>query len=130
MEQFFLLDKTLEQSKISVVSLHLEGSALHWHKNYLKLKGRVPLWTEYVLAMKVRFGALAYEDPMAEIKKLRQMGSVHDYLQSFDALLDRVQLGEDQAVSCFIAGLRHEIEIMVRMFNPKSLQKAYSLAKL
>ena len=114
----------------SVLSLHLEGSALHWHKNFLKLKGRVPMWGEYALAMKSRFGALAYEDPMEEIKKLRQTGLVKDYLQSFDALLDMVQLGEEQAVSYFLAGLRHEIEMMVRMFNPKTLQDAYSFAKL
>ena len=70
-EQFFLLDKTLEHSKISVVALHLNGCALHWHKNYLKMKGRLPTWVDYVVAMKGRFGPLAYEDPMAEIKKLK-----------------------------------------------------------
>ena len=121
-EQFFLLDKTLEQAKISVASLHLEGSALHWHNSYIKLKGRIPLWGEYVLAMKARFGALSYEDPMAEIKKLRQTGSLKDYLQSFDALLDKVQLNEEQALSCFLAGLKHEMEVVVCMFNPKSLK--------
>ena len=129
-EQIFLLDRIGEQTKISVVSLHLEGSALHWHKSYIKLKGRIPLWGEYVLALKARFGALSYEDPMAEIKKLRQTGSLKDYLQSFDVLLDKVQLSEEQALSCFLAGLKHEMEVMVRMFNPKSLQEAYSLAKL
>ena len=33
-------------------------------------------------------------------------------------------------MSCFLAGLRHEIEMMVRKFNPKILQDACSLAKL
>ena len=44
--------------------------------------------------------------------------------------MDRAQLNEDQALSCFLAGLRLEVEIMVRMFNPRTLQAAYSLAKL
>ena len=79
------------------------------------------MWGEYVSAMRARFGALAYEDPMAELKKLRQTGSLHDYLQSFDVLLDKAQLGEEKAFSCFLAGLRHEMEMMVRMFNPKTL---------
>ena len=82
------------------------------------------------MAMKIRFGALAYEDPMAEIKKLRQTGTLNEYLQAFDVLLDKVHLGEEQAVSCFLARLRHEVEMMVRIFNPKTLQDAYSLAKL
>ena len=39
-------------------------------------------------------------------------------------------MGKGQALSCFLAGLKHDMEIMVRMFNPKTLQEAYSLAKL
>ena len=52
-EQFFLLDKTIEQARISVVALHLEGNTLHLHKNYIKLKGRIPSWGEYVTTMSV-----------------------------------------------------------------------------
>ena len=33
-------------------------------------------------------------------------------------------------MSCFLAGLKHDMEMMVRLFNPKTLQEAYSLAKL
>ena len=40
-EQIFLLDKTPEQSRITMISLHLEGYALYWH-NFLKMKGRIP----------------------------------------------------------------------------------------
>ena len=50
-------------------------------------------------------------------------------MQAFDRLLDKAQLGEEQALSCFLMGLKHEIEMMVRMFNPKTLQDACSLAK-
>ena len=75
-EHFFMLDKTLDHSKISVVALHLEGCALHWHKNFLKLKARVPNWEEYVRALRCRFGSLAYDDPMAELKKLKQTSTL------------------------------------------------------
>ena len=51
-------------------------------------------------------------------------------MKAFEMLLDRAQLGEEQALSCFLVGLKHEMEMMVRIFNPKTLQKAYSLAKL
>ena len=67
---------------------------------------------------------------MTEIKKLKQIGSLQDYVKAFDRLLDKAQLGEEHALSCFLVGLQHEMEIMVRMFNLKTLQKAYSLAKL
>ena len=45
-------------------------------------------------------------------------------------LLDKAQLSEGQALNCFLAGLRHDVEVSVRMFNPKTLQEAYALAKL
>ena len=83
-----------------------------------------------VQAMRSRFGHSAYEDPIAEIKKLKQASSLQDYLKSFDMLLDKTQLGEEQALSCFLARLKQDMEMVVRMFNPKTLQKAYSLAKL
>ena len=83
-----------------------------------------------MVALRSRFGPLAYEDPMADLKKLKQTGTLQDYMQAFDRLLDKAQLGEEQALSCFLMGLKHEIEMMVRMFNPKTLQDACSLAKL
>ena len=33
-------------------------------------------------------------------------------------------------MSCFLARLKHEIELMVHMFNPKTWQETCSLAKL
>ena len=88
-EQFFVLDRTAKQSKVSIIALYLEGSALHWQKSFIKLKGHVPCWNECVMAMKSRFGSLAYEDPMAELKKLKQTGSLKEYLRAFELLLDK-----------------------------------------
>ena len=129
-EQYFLLDKTLEASKIGIVALHLERCAPHWHKSCLKLNERVPSWEKYVGVTKKRFGSLTYKDPMAELKKLKLTSTLQNYLKAFDLLLDKAQLSESQALSCFLARLRHGIEMMVRMFNPKTLQEVYSLAKL
>ena len=129
-EQFFALDRIPEASKINVISLHLDRCALHWHKNFIKNKDRRVEWREYKEAIKIRFSLLAYDDPIAEMKKLKQTGTLQEYLVAFDSLLDRAQLREEQALSCFLAGLKHDIEIMVRMFNLRTLQAAYSLAKL
>ena len=60
-EQIFVLDRTLEKSKIPIVSLYLEGVALQWHKNILKLKNRTPSLGEYVKALRSRFGFAAYK---------------------------------------------------------------------
>ena len=64
------------------------------------------------------------------MKKLKQTGTLQEYLLAFNSLLDKAQLSKEQAVNCFLVGLQHEMEKMVRMFSPKALQTAYSLAKL
>ena len=40
-EQFFALDRIPEASKINVMSLHLDGYTLHWHKNFIKNKDKI-----------------------------------------------------------------------------------------
>lgn len=41
-----------------------------------------------------------------------------------------MELSEEYAISCFLKGLKAEIEVQVRMLSPRILMKAYSLAKL
>ena len=51
-------------------------------------------WEEYVIPLRNRFGLLAYEDPMAKLKKLKKVGPLMDYLKAFELLLDKAQLSE------------------------------------
>ena len=53
--------------------------------------------------MRSRFGHLAYENPMIEIKKLKLTGFLQDYLKEFELLLDEAQLSESQAFSYFFS---------------------------
>jgi hypothetical protein len=39
-------------------------------------------------------------------------------------------LTDPHKLSCFLGGLRDDIRLPVRMFNPKTLNDAYSLAKI
>ncbi|KAG8374641.1 hypothetical protein BUALT_Bualt10G0017100 [Buddleja alternifolia] len=131
-EQFFDVDETPFDAKVRIASVHLEGKALQWHQVYMKsrLTREIPNWEDYVRALHDRFGALLYEDPMAELMNLKQTGSVKEYLDKFDELLNNVELSETYAISYFLAGLKSEIAIQVRMFKPKSLKEAISLSKL
>ena len=58
---------------------------------------------------------------MEEIKKIEADRKLQEYFRDFDLLLDKAQLKEDQGLSCFLAGLKYDLEIRVRMFNPKTL---------
>jgi len=61
---------------------------------------------------------------------LRQTGTVQNFLDQFDELLNGVDLTEDQAVSCLLAGLKLEIVVQVKLLNTRSLMKAFNQAKL
>jgi len=131
-EQFFEIDQTVECMQVKIASIHLSGKALLWHQSFMKNRGlrEWPLRGEYKAAITMRFGAKPYDDPLAELMKIRQMGSVEMYQEQFDALINRVDLPNSYAVSCFLSGLNDDIQSAVRMFKPGTLHDAYCLAKL
>ncbi|XP_071688098.1 uncharacterized protein [Rutidosis leptorrhynchoides] len=127
-KQFFEIDNLEDEEKIIIVSIHLYKKALTWHQQFMKLNGPVE-WVVYEPAILKRFGT-TIEDPMAELKNLRQTGSIDSYYEEFEALLNKVELSVTQAISLFLGGLQKEIELTVRMFKPKTLEEAYGLSKL
>lgn len=128
--QFFQLDEIKDPQKVRLAAIHLEGKALLWHQTFIQRCSNVlPTWDQYTAAITVRFGDL-YDDPMADLKALKQQGSVQEYHDAFDALSSRLTLSEEYLLSCYLGGLDDEIQLSVRMFTPKSIQQALCLAKL
>ena len=102
-----------------------------WHQSFIRSRyGVWPEWNEYKVAILVRFGTYPFDDPLAELMKLRELGAVEQYQESFDALLNRVELPANHTISCFLSGLCKEIQNIVRMFKPQTIHDAYCLAKL
>lgn len=128
--QFFELDGIEDPDRVKLVVIHLEGKTLLWRQTYVKRKGHVlPGRNKYVEDITIKFGDL-YDDPMADLKVLIQNGTVQDYHDSFDALASRLNLSEEYLLSCYVGGLEEEIQLAVRMFNPKTMQQASCLAKI
>ncbi|XP_071738959.1 uncharacterized protein [Rutidosis leptorrhynchoides] len=61
---------------------------------------------------------------------IRHTGLVQVYNDEFEALLNKVEVNEKQAISLYVAGLQKEIEMPVRMFRPRTLEDAMCLAKM
>ena len=131
-EQFFEVDETPSSVKVKIAAMNLEGKALQWHQIFMRsrLTREIPAWEEYVRELSSRFGDSLYDDPMGELKSLKQSGSVQEYHDLFEELLNRVDLPEDYATSCFVSGLKPEIQLTVRMFMPRNVQHARTLAKI
>ena len=131
-DQFYDYDGTLNEHKVRIAALHLEGKALPWHQNFMRnrLNRDFPSWNEYTVALNIRFGNDLHYDPMAELMNLKQLGLVQTYVEKFEGLMNQVCLFEEYTISCFIGGLKEELQYTVKMFAPRSLQQAIGLAKL
>ncbi|GKF41998.1 hypothetical protein Tco_0125340, partial [Tanacetum coccineum] len=72
-KQFFKVDGVPDGRKIQLASMHMFDAAL--------------------VEVVKRFGVL-YDDPIVELKNLKQTGSVQHYQEAFEALLNKVDLPE------------------------------------
>ena len=111
--------------------MQLESRALQWHQYYAKANGGLAAfeWPTYIDEMRKRFGDTKFSDPMSDIVVLKQQGSVEEYYEAFLTLLNSLQLPPAYALSIFISNLKPEISNTVRLFFPKSLSHALTLAK-
>lgn len=80
-----------------MVSIFLEGE---------RERGKMLLWKEFVEILLARFGEQLFNDPLAELKKLRQVCSLQLYQEEFDLRLSRTSLNEEQAINHFLGGLK------------------------
>nr|GEV52373.1 retrotransposon protein, putative, Ty1-copia subclass [Tanacetum cinerariifolium] len=58
------------------------------------------------------------------------ISSVKDYYDTFYSIYTDSQLSPEHGLSCFLDGLKEEIQGMVRLFKPQTLREAYYLAKI
>ena len=86
---------------------------------------------EFTQQLLVHFGPSDYEDFTRALTKLRQITIIKEYHNKFEKLANHNE-GLDDAffTSCFISGLKEEIRLEVKMFNPKTMMDAIALAKL
>ncbi|KAL6311823.1 hypothetical protein AAG906_025778 [Vitis piasezkii] len=119
-EYFFEVDRTPPEARRSMAS------------GYIKTRGNEAYldWSEYVIALNARFGQHVFDDPIADLRNLRQTGSLQSYMDEFDELYPRADIKESHALSFFLSGLIDELQMPVRMFKPQTLADAYSLARL
>nr|GEX96579.1 hypothetical protein [Tanacetum cinerariifolium] len=97
---------------------------------FLKFSGDdVKDWEHFEVEVVKRFDVL-YDDPIVELKNLKQTGSVQTYQEVFEALLNRVDLTELVTVSMFMGGLKPEVGTPMRMFQATTPSETYGLARM
>ncbi|GKB96291.1 reverse transcriptase [Tanacetum coccineum] len=75
-----LINKNINDDahKLMLVSMHLFGNALNWHKQFLRRNEDTMTWQRYEEGIKERFDPMN-EDPMVELNNLKQVGLVQAY---------------------------------------------------
>ena len=58
-----------------MASYHMEDEALVWFQDFKDAR-QLTSWDAFIKALHIRFGTLAYVDPMETLSELRQVSSV------------------------------------------------------
>lgn len=88
-------------------------------------------WTEFTKALLVHFGPTEFEDFSEDFTRLWQTTTVDVYQKSFEKLSHRVDsLLKTFLIGCFVARLKDEIQLDVKMKQAQSLAKVIGVLQL
>lgn len=129
---YFEVNNTPEHYKTRLTTLSFTGDADEWWECY-RVEHPNPSWPVLVEAVFERFKLRNNTNPVIQFKKVRQEGSVDDYVREFQRAKARLlaETGIKQEyffVWSFICGLKEEIQNSIHLFKPQTLNDAFNLA--
>ncbi|KAG7541522.1 Retrotransposon gag domain [Arabidopsis thaliana x Arabidopsis arenosa] len=131
-EQFFEIDPTPDDMKIGLVSNLFDDLAATWHQWMVQSvfwKHVMHDWMTYKMLLQGKFKELEV-DPIVELNQLQETDGIVDYHEKFELIKSRLNLPEAYLVSIFLAGLRTDMQINVKMFQPQSIEQCLMLGRL
>jgi hypothetical protein len=121
--------RTMEEEKVWMTALHLEGAAAKWYYTLERDHG-ILSWPRFSDFVNMRFGPPLRTNGMVELKDLRRTGTVDKYTRQFSLLICRCNdLSMAQQVNMFTAGLGEPLQTDVKLQSLTQLQTAMSLAR-
>lgn len=129
--QYFDFHQTLPAHWLLMVSYyHMASDALVWFQDTLGTS-QFTSWEAFIRVLLMRFGPIAYDDPMEAFTCLKQTSIVLTYNSQFECLCNSLRgLSDHYKISCFLSGLKDKINLPIRMLNPINLGVAFGLAKI
>ena len=129
-EQYFEFQNISTHQRVQLASFHLEGIALQWHRWLTKFKGPLS-WQDFTKALLHRFGPTEFNDPSEALTRLKQTSTVALYQEEFERLSQLFDnLPDTYLIGCFIAGLKKEVRLDVKIKKPRTLSEAIGVARL
>eukprot|EP00253_Pinus_taeda_P017311 PITA_17311 len=129
MEQYFNLNYILDnETQLTVGSMYLDNERWQWWQWHQRCNGRPLTWDTFKKALIERFD---HESTfLGRLTKLRQTGTVDEYITAFEALaFCTMGLQDAFYTECFISGLKEAIQTDVRLHHPPTWSEACKVAR-
>ncbi|KAG6432638.1 hypothetical protein SASPL_104219 [Salvia splendens] len=127
--QYFLVHNTPAERRVQVALIALAGPAMAWVQVLLR---RSPLitWDDFSRELQIRFGTRVALDEYEALHTTIQVGSLNDYISSFESQLAQLpDLTERQYLSFFLGGLKPQIRMQIKDPNIAHYTDAIQMAK-
>lgn len=131
--QYFEIFGVSEGKKVAIVGMHLEGPAKSWYQVY-SLENNLTDWNHFSKNIVSRFSMLEHELLFEYFKQLKQDGTVEQYYGKFEGYMEQLNervpsLSEEYFKECFFSGLHKDIQMVVQLLDPETLEQAFKKAR-
>jgi len=108
--------------------MYLDSEWWQWWEWHQRCNGPFKTWAQFTKALRERF---EQEDSfLGRLTKLRQTGTVDEYITAFEALAFRIWgLTDAFYTECFISGLKEAIKAQVLLHHPPTWTEACKVAR-
>jgi hypothetical protein len=129
MEQFFDLHNVPHTQKVHISSLYLEPNKYVWYPWLCSHKSLVT-WTIFMEEMIADYEDTRSNTFFSQLINLKQKGLVTDHIENFQRLNIKVtDILDEHLIDVFIGTLKDNIQHEVRLWEPKSLENAFKVAR-
>ncbi|KAM3330169.1 hypothetical protein ACQJBY_026885 [Aegilops geniculata] len=116
---------------IAVAAMQFEGPAARWLSS-VQQKFIRSSWDEFCAAVLALFGRNQHQTLVRKMYRLRQTGSVEEYINQFSELMDQLTAYEPEPdmlhyTTRFVDGLKPTVRMVVAVQRPADLDAAYSI---
>jgi hypothetical protein len=120
-----------EEDQLRYLYECLSDGAYFWFSNRQQSENPIRTWRQFEEEVKTAFEAPTYQrDLRNQLRRIRQIRSVRDYVMQFRNIAGQIDdLGENEALTDFINGLKPATAGEVNARNPITLQEAINLAQ-
>jgi hypothetical protein len=129
MEQFFDLHNVPHTQKVRIASLYLEPNQFVWYRWLCSRKSLVT-WTIFMEEMIAHYEDTRSNTFFSQLINLKQKGSVTEHIENFQRLNIKVtDIPDEHLIDVFIGTLKDNIQHEVHLWEPKSLENAFKVAR-